>query len=71
MSVIAYLSRNSYGQSAEVTHAWLKLAGHFNMESTVAFMTERTVQSPHDIKHCGEKTAISHKCLPWESSHAV
>lgn len=44
MSVIAYLSRNSYGQSAEVTHAWLKLAGHFNMESTVAFMTERTVQ---------------------------
>ena len=33
------------------------------------FMTERTVQSSHDIKHCGEKTAVSHECLPWESSH--
>lgn len=57
MSVLAYLSWNSYGQSAQVTHARLKLAGHFIIESTVAFMTERTVQSPHDIKHCGEKTA--------------
>lgn len=23
------------------------------------------------IKHCGEKTAVSQKCLPWESSHVV